>query len=55
MLKYIKLENLNCNNISQYYSFYIILNQINTALVSIRNFSKKLKKINYSKKFTNKF
>ncbi len=30
-----------CNNISQYYYFYSILNQINTALVSIRYFLQK--------------
>ncbi len=29
---------LDCNNISQYYSFYGILNKINAALVSISNF-----------------
>ncbi len=28
----------NCNNISQYYCFYCIFNQINAALVRIRDF-----------------
>jgi len=34
-LKYITIENLNCNNISQYYSFYCILDKKNVVLVSI--------------------
>jgi len=28
---------VNCNNISQYYGFYFIFDQINADLVSIRN------------------
>ncbi len=28
---------LNCKNISQYYSFYCIFDQINAALVSIKD------------------
>ncbi len=35
---------LNCNNISQYYSFYCIFSQINAALVSRRDFFEKHKK-----------
>ncbi len=27
ILKYIIIENLNCNNISQYYSFFIVVYQ----------------------------
>ncbi len=34
---------LNSNFISQYYSFYCIFNQINSALVSIRDIWKPLK------------
>ncbi len=36
ILKYIQVENdiFNCNNISQYFSFYSILYQINVALVN---------------------
>ncbi len=40
-IKYIlkqKTVILNCNNISQYYCFYCIFDQINVALVSIRDF-----------------
>ncbi len=33
---------LNCNNISQYYSFYCICCQINADLVRIRHFFKKV-------------
>ncbi len=47
------LENsyLNCNNISQYYCFYCIFGQINSALVSIRDF-KIIKSLNYSELLT---
>ncbi len=31
----IEISHLNSNNISQYYSFYCIVNQINAAFVSI--------------------
>ncbi len=45
VLKYIKIETviLNCNNISQYYSF--LGGQINAALVSIRDILKKKKNL----------
>jgi len=38
-----KRFNLKCNNISQYYCFYCILNilKLNAALVSIRHFFQK--------------
>ncbi len=40
ILKYIQIENsLNYNNISQCYSFYCIIDQINAALVNIRDFN----------------
>ncbi len=35
-----KMIILNCNNISQYYCFYCIFDQINAAVVSIRDFQK---------------
>ncbi len=43
ILKYIQTENiyLNCNIISQYYSFYCIFDQINAALLSRRDFFQK--------------
>ncbi len=47
ILKYIQVENdyFNCNNISQYFSFYCILYQINVALVNQRDlFQKHVKK-----------
>ncbi len=37
MFKY-KIVILNCNSISQYYCFYCIFDQINAALVTIRDF-----------------
>ncbi len=50
---------LNCNNISQYYSFYCIFDQINAALVCIRNlFQKHLKnctKPEFLNSFVNQF
>ncbi len=39
--KYIKIDQniiLNCNNISQYYSFFCIFDPINAGLMSIRHF-----------------
>ncbi len=44
----IDIEILNCINISQYYSFYSIFNQVNAALVSIRDFFQKPKILNGS-------
>ncbi len=48
ILKYIQVENdiFNCNNISQYFSFFcILLYQINVALVNRRDlFQKHVKK-----------
>ncbi len=38
-------KNSSCNNFSQYYSFYCILDQINAALVNIRDFFQKTFKI----------
>ncbi len=35
---------LNCNNISQFYSFYCVFDQINEALISIRDFFLNFKK-----------
>ncbi len=35
----IKIENGYCNNISQYYCFYCIFEQINAALTVIRDLS----------------
>ncbi len=47
ILKYIQIERviLYCNNISQYYSFYCMADQIIAALVSIKAFTKTLKNI----------
>ncbi len=43
ILKYIKQETngRNCNNISQYYSFFLYFDQINRALLSIGESIKK--------------
>ncbi len=43
ILKYIQVENyiFYCNNISQYFSFYCILYQINIALVNQRDLFQK--------------
>ncbi len=41
ILKYINKENYFNHNISQYYCFYCIFDQINAALVSIRDFFQK--------------
>ncbi len=37
---YMKIKTVifSCNNITQYYSFYCIFDQINAALVSIKGF-----------------
>ncbi len=45
ILKYIQIENviLNYNNISQFYCFYWIFDQINAALVSKRDSFKNIK------------
>ncbi len=41
-LKEIQIEKLfNCSNISRYYCFYCIVDQINVASVSIRDFFQK--------------
>jgi len=39
-LKCITVENMYCNDISQNYCFHCIFDQINAALVSIRDFQK---------------
>ncbi len=45
ILKYFKIENIFLkNNISNYYCFYCIFDQINAALVSRRDFLQKHKK-----------
>ncbi len=46
ILKYIKIGNniRNCNKISQYYCFFCIFDQINTALMSRKDSLKKHKK-----------
>ncbi len=38
ILNYIKLYIRNSNHISQYYCFFLYFDQIDTALVSIRDF-----------------
>ncbi len=47
ILKYIKIENwyFKCNNISQNNIFFCILDQIDTALMSRRNFFKNIKNL----------
>ncbi len=52
ILKYIQIENsyLNSKNISQYYCFCCILDQINAGLVSRREFLKKKHKNFYCSK-----
>ncbi len=48
IFKYIKQETniRNCNNVSQYYSFCLYFDQINTALMSRRASIKKTRSIN---------
>jgi len=48
-LKYVKIEKLNCNNISQHSCFYTF-DQINGALMSIKDFQKH--KLSYFKILT---
>lgn len=47
-ITYIKIEKtvLNWKNISQHYFFYFNFNQINLALVSLRNVFKNIKQMN---------
>ncbi len=49
-LKYIQIENiiLNCNNVSQYYCYYCIFDQITAALGSRRDFFQKHLKKNHT-------
>ncbi len=50
-LKYIQIETViqNCNNISQYYCLCYIFDQLNVALLRIRDVFSKMKKLSDSK------